>query len=140
MLGAAMALTAAMGFGAAAVFARIGLQYMRPTTGAFVSLLIGIAITLTLALVFHSDDIFALSGIAFVWFLITGTLNFPLGRLLNFTSVNKIGVSRSAPIIGAAPLFSGILGVTIGGESMNLFIFTGTLVIIGGIALIVGQK
>ena len=135
-----MALTAAMGFGAAAVFARIGLQYMRPTTGAFVSLLIGIAITLTLALVFHFDDIFALSGIAFVWFLITGTLNFPLGRLLNFTSVNKIGVSRSAPIIGAAPLFSGILGVTVGGESMNLFIFTGTLVIIGGIAMIVGQK
>ena len=140
MLGAAMALTAAMGFGAAAVFARIGLQYMRPTTGAFVSLLIGIAITLTLALVFHFDDILALSGIAFVWFLITGTLNFPLGRLLNFTSVNKIGVSRSAPIIGAAPLFSGILGVTVGGESMNIFIFTGTLVIIGGIALIVGQK
>lgn len=140
MLGAAMALTAAMGFGAAAVFARIGLQYMRPTTGAFVSLLIGIAITLTLALVFHFDDILALSGIAFVWFLITGTLNFPLGRLLNFTSVSKIGVSRSAPIIGAAPLFSGILGVTLGGESMNLFIFTGTLVIIGGIAMIVGQK
>ena len=140
MLGAAMALTAAMGFGAAAVFARIGLQYMRPTTGAFVSLLIGIAITLTLALVFHFDDILALSGIAFVWFLITGTLNFPLGRLLNFTSVNKIGVSRSAPIIGAAPLFSGILGVTVGGESMNIFIFTGTLVIIGGIAMIVGQK
>ena len=140
MLGAAMALTAAMGFGAAAVFARIGLQYMRPTTGAFVSLLIGIAITLTLALVFHFDDILALSGIAFIWFLITGTLNFPLGRLLNFTSVNKIGVSRSAPIIGAAPLFSGILGVTLGGESMNLFIFTGTLVIIGGIAMIVGQK
>ncbi len=140
MLGAAMALTAAMGFGAAAVFARIGLQYMRPTTGAFVSLLIGIAITLTLALVFHFDDILALSGIAFIWFLITGTLNFPLGRLLNFTSVNKIGVSRSAPIIGAAPLFSGILGVTVGGESMNLFIFTGTLVIIGGIAMIVSQK
>ena len=140
MLGAAMALTAAMGFGAAAVFARIGLQYMRPTTGAFVSLLIGIAITLTLALVFHFDDILALSGIAFVWFLITGTLNFPLGRLLNFTSVSKIGVSRSAPIIGAAPLFSGVLGVTVGGESMNLFIFTGTLVIIGGIAMIVGQK
>ena len=140
MLGAAMALTAAMGFGAAAVFARIGLQYMRPTTGAFVSLLIGIAITLTLALVFHFDDILALGGIAFLWFLITGTLNFPLGRLLNFTSVNKIGVSRSAPIIGAAPLFSGILGVTVGGESMNIFIFTGTLVIIGGIAMIVGQK
>ena len=52
MLGAALALTAALGFGASAVFARIGLQYMRPTTGAFVSLLVGIVVTLTIAIVF----------------------------------------------------------------------------------------
>ena len=140
MLGAALALCAALGFGASAVFARIGLQYMRPTTGAFVSLLVGIAITLTLAVVFNLDDILTLGGIAFAWFLLSGTLNFPLGRLLNFTSVNSIGVSRSAPIVGASPLFAAILGVTLGGESMNLFIFAGTLTIIAGIALIVGQK
>ena len=140
MLGAALALTAALGFGASAVFARIGLQYMRPTTGAFVSLLVGIAVTLTIAIVFHWDDILALSGVAFAWFLLSGTLNFPLGRLMNFTSVNKIGVARSAPIVGASPLFAAILGVTVGGETMNLYIFAGTLIIIGGITLIVGQK
>jgi len=140
MLGAALALAAALGFGASAVFARIGLQHMRPTTGAFISLLVGIAVTLTIALVFHFDDILALGGIAFAWFLLSGTLNFPLGRLLNFTSVNKIGVARSAPIVGASPLFAAILAVTLGGESMNLHIFAGTLVIISGIALIVGQK
>ena len=140
MLGAALALAAALGFGASAVFARIGLQHMRPTTGAFISLLVGIAVTLTIALVFHFDDILALGGIAFAWFLLSGTLNFPLGRLLNFTSVNKIGVARSAPIVGASPLFAAILAVTLGGESMNLYIFAGTLVIIGGIALIVRQK
>ena len=140
MLGAALALSAALGFGASAVFVRVGVQYVRPTTGTFISLLVGIAITLTLALVFHFDDIFALSGIAFAWFLLTGTLNFPLGRLLNFTSVGKLGAARSAPIVGASPLFAAILGVTVGGESMNLFIFAGTLAIIGGIALIVGQR
>ena len=140
MLGAALALTAALGFGASAVFARIGLQYMRPTTGAFVSLLVGIVITLTIAIAFHWDDILALSGVAFAWFLLSGTLNFPLGRLMNFTSVNKIGVARSAPIVGASPLFAAILGVTVGGETMNLYIFAGTLIIIGGITLIVGQK
>lgn len=140
MLGATLALAAALGFGASAVFARIGLQHMRPTTGAFISLLVGIAVTLTIALVFHFDDILALGGIAFAWLLLSGTLNFPLGRLLNFTSVNKIGVARSAPIVGASPLFAAILAVTLGGESMNLYIFAGTLVIIGGIALIVGQK
>ena len=100
----------------------------------------GIAISLTLAVVFNFDDILALGGIAFAWFLVAGTLNFPLGRLLNFTSVNSIGVTRAAPITGASPLFAAVLGVTVGGESMNLFIFAGTLTIIAGIALIVGQK
>jgi len=140
VLGAALALSAALGFGASAVFVRIGVQYIRPTTGTFVSLLVGIVITLTLALVFHFDDILTLSGVAFAWFLLSGTLNFPLGRLLNFTSVSRIGVSRSAPIVGASPLFAAILGITVGGESMNLLIFLGTLAIICGIAIIVGQK
>ena len=140
MLGAALALSAALGFGASAVFARVGMQYIRPTTGTFISLLVGIAITLTLALVFHFDDILTLGGIAFAWFLVSGTLNFPLGRLLNFTSVSKLSVSRSAPIVGASPFFAAILGVTIGGESMNLLIFAGTTAIVCGIALIVGQR
>ena len=140
MLGAALALSAALGFGASAVFARVGMQYVRPTTGTFISLLVGVAITFTLAVVFHFDDILALGGIAFAWFLLSGTLNFPLGRLLNFTSVGKLGVARAAPVVGASPLFAAILGVTVGGETMNLFIFGGTVAIIAGLALIVGQR
>ncbi len=140
MLGAALALSAALGFGASAVFARVGMQYVRPTTGTFISLLVGVAITFTLAVVFHFDDILTLGGIAFAWFLLSGTLNFPLGRLLNFTSVGKLGVARAAPVVGASPLFAAILGVTVGGETMNMFIFGGTVAIIAGIALIVGQR
>ncbi len=140
MLGVALALISAIGIGASSVFARIGLQYMRPTTGTFISLLVGILITLTISLAFHTDAILALSGIAFGWFLLTGVLNFVLGRLLNFTSVSRIGVAKSATIVGSAPLFTAILAITVGGETMNLYILTGTLVIIGGIALIVGQK
>ena len=73
-------------------------------------------------------------------FCSAGTLNFPLGRLLNFTSVSKLGVARAAPIVGASPLFAAVLGVTVGGETMNLLIFAGTVTIICGIALIVGQR
>ncbi len=140
MLGVALALISAIGIGASSVFARIGLQYMRPTTGTFISLLVGILITLTISLAFHTDAILALSGIAFGWFLLTGVLNFVFGRLLNFTSVSRIGVAKSATIVGSAPLFTAILAITVGGETMNLYILMGTLVIIGGIALIVGQK
>ncbi|MCI0887955.1 MAG: EamA family transporter, partial [Chloroflexi bacterium] len=92
------------------------------------------------ALVLHFDEIWALTAIAFGWFLLVGVLNYPLGRLLNFNSVSKIGVARATPVVGASPLFAAALAVTIGGETMTWTIFVGTLAIVGGIALIVSQK
>ena len=140
MLGVALSLAAAMGFAGSAVFARVGLQYIRPTTGTLVSLFIGISITLTLSIIFNQKEIMALSGIAFLWFLVSGAINFPLGRLLNYTGISKIGVSRSTPIVATSPLFAAILAVTVGGESINAFIMMGTIAIIGGVVLIVGQR
>ncbi len=140
MLGVALSLAAALGFAGSAVFARVGLQHIRPTTGTIVSLLIRISITLTLSIIFHQKEIIALSGIAFLWFFISGVINFPLGRLLNYTGVTKIGVSKSTPIIGSSPLFAAILAVTVGGETINTFIIVGTIAIVGGVALIVGQR
>ena len=140
MLGVLFSLAAALGFGGSAVLARVGLQYVSPVTGTLVSLLVGIVITTVLAFVFHYDDIWGLTAIAFAWFLLVGILNYPLGRLLNYNSVSKVGVSRSAPVVGASPLFAAALAVTIGGETMSLPIFLGTVAIISGIALIVGQK
>ncbi len=140
MLGVALSLAAAMGFAGSAVFARVGLQYIRPTTGTLVSLFIGISITLTLSIIFNQKEIMALSGIAFLWFLVSGAINFPLGRLLNYTGISKIGVSRSTPIVATSPLFAAILAVTVGGESINAFIMLGTIAIIGGVVLIVGQR
>ena len=140
MLGIVLSLAAAAGFGGSAVLARIGLQYVSPVTGTFISLLVGIVITTTLAFFFHYEDIVSLAAIAFAWFLLVGILNYPLGRLLNYNSVSKVGVSRAAPVVGASPLFAAGLAVAFGGETMNLPIFVGTVAIIGGIALIVGQK
>ena len=140
MLGVLLSLAAALGFGGSAVLARVGLQYVSPVTGTLVSLLVEIVITTTLALVFHFDEIWALTAIAFGWFLLVGVLNYPLGRLLNFNSVSKIGVARATPVVGASPLFAAALAVTIGGETMTWTIFVGTLAIVGGIALIVSQK
>ncbi|MCI0771494.1 MAG: DMT family transporter [Chloroflexi bacterium] len=140
MLGVLLSLAAALGFGGSAVLARVGLQYVSPVTGTLVSLLVGIVITTTLALVLHFDEIWALTAIAFGWFLLVGVLNYPLGRLLNFNSVSKIGVARATPVVGASPLFAAALAVTIGGETMTWTIFVGTLAIVGGIALIVSQK
>ena len=140
MLGVALALSAAAGFGAAAVFARLGLQHMRSTTGTLVSVIVGAMIVMTLALIIHWDAIFALAGVAFLWFLLSGSFNFPVGRLLNFTSVRLAGVSRSAPIVGSSPLFATALAITIGGESINAPMLAGTFAIIGGLTLILTQR
>lgn len=140
MLGVFLGLSAALGFGSSAVFARLGLQHMRPTTGTLVSLIVGTIITMTLAFALHSDQIFTLIGIAFLWFLLSGAVNFPVGRLLNYTSVSLVGVSRSAPIVGSSPLFATVLAVTVGGETINLPILLGTAFIIGGLVLILSQR
>jgi drug/metabolite transporter (DMT)-like permease len=97
-------------------------------------------VTLTLAFAFHSNEIVGLAGIAFLWFLLAGVVNFPLGRLLNFTGVSLVGVSKASPIVGSSPLFATILAVTIGGESISLPILAGTLSIVGGLGLILSQK
>ncbi|MDP6402284.1 MAG: EamA family transporter [SAR202 cluster bacterium] len=140
MLDIVFGLSAALGFGGSAVFARVGLQHMRSTTGTLVSLIVGCVIIFILAFSLHADEIMALTGMAFLWFLLSGLLNFPLGRLLNYTGVRMVGVSRATPLIGAAPLFAMILAITIGGETINLPILLGTLLIVGGGVLILSQR
>ena len=140
MIEIALGLSAALGFGSSAVFARIGLQHVRPTSGTLVSLIVGSVITMTLAFAFHFDEMFALSSFAFVWFLLSAFINFPLGRLLNFTAVDLAGVNRATPIIGASPLFAMALALAIGGESINVPIFLGTVSIIGGLVLVLSQR
>ena len=140
MLGVILGLSAALGFGVAAVFARVGLQDMKPTTGTLVSLVVGTAITMVLAFIFHAQAIFDLAGVAFLWFLLSAFINFPLGRLLNFTGVSLVGVSKSAPIVGSSPLFATVLAISVGGESINAMIALGTVSIIGGLVLILSQK
>ena len=140
MFGVVLGLVAALGFGAAAIFARLGLQYMRPTSGTLVSMVVGTVITTLLAFVFHWNEIFTLTGVAFLWFLIAGTVNFPMGWLLNFSSVRWAGVSRASPVVGSSPLFATILAVTIGGETVTFFVLLGTISITGGLVLILSQR
>ena len=140
MEGVVLGLSAALGFGGSAVFARLGLQYMRSTTGTLASLLVGTVIMLTLAFALHSKEILALGGVVLLWLLVSAIINFPLGRLLNYTGVRLVGVSRASPVVGASPLFALALAITIGGESINLPTLLGTFSIIGGLLMVLSQR
>lgn len=94
---------------------------------------------MVLAFGLHFEEILSLEAFAFVWLALTGLVNFPLGRLLNFVSTRIIGAAKSSPVIGAAPLVSTGLAVTIGSESINLPILVGTVAVIGGLAVILSE-
>ena len=135
-----LALLASVGFGASAIFARLGLQHVRSSTGTVVSLVAGVLLIGTIALILHGGEMFALPAVAFAWFALLGFINYPLGRFLNFTGVHLAGVGRAIPILAATPLVAVSLGVIVGGETLTIFTALGTGAIVGGVVLIVSAR
>ena len=140
MLGIALALSTALGFAIAPLFASLALQHVRPTTLVLISLVTGTVLVLIVVFTLHTDTVFSLSGVAFLWFLIVGVINFPLGRFFEYTGVRLAGVSRSATIIGSAPLFATTMAVTFGGETISATLIIGTISTVVGVVLILSQK
>lgn len=134
------ALLAATGWGVSAIFARLGLQHMRSNSGTVISLAASAPIMGLMALAVYGVDAFNFPLMALLWVFVIGVLNFPMGRLLNFSGVQLAGVGRSGPIMATAPLVSVSLGLLLGGESFNLLIAAGTAAIVGGVVLIVMQR
>lgn len=139
VVGVLLALSAALGFGATAFFARLSVQHMRPTTGTLVSLVVGVIVTSVLALVIDGTEFLSLDPVAYPLMFLAGFASFVGGRLLNFVAVSKIGVSRSSPIVGASPLIATALAVLLAGESLNAPIIFGTVAIITGLAIVLSQ-
>lgn len=140
VLAIAFSLLAAVGFGSAAVFARLGLQGMKPVTGTAISLIVSFVLTAILALSIERSAVFTIPAMALVWFLVLGIVNYPLARLMNYTSVNLVGASRSAPMISTAPLFSAFLAIIFLGEELNLLVGVGTAAIVVGSILIILER
>lgn len=140
MVAILFAMLAAFGFGAGAVFARIGLQGMKPTTGTAISLVVSFILASILALSIDAGAFLTLPAIAFAWFLVLGILNYPVARLLNYSAVNMVGAAKSAPLISTAPLFSAILAIIFLGERPGVLVGIGTAAIILGSILVISER
>ena len=135
MLAIGLAVISAFGFGSAAIFARVGMQGIRPIPSTLISAVASLLPSLILALIFASSDIRALPAIAFLFFLGHGTLTFIGGRAQNHLSINLIGASRSSPFIGASAIFAAIFAITIAGERPHPLVLLGTVSVVAGLAL-----
>ena len=101
-----LALLSALGFGSAAVFARVGMQGIRPMPSTLISSVASLVPSAALAVVFARSDIIALPPIAYLFFLGHGVLTFLGGRAQNLLSIDLIGASRSSPFVGSSAMFS----------------------------------
>lgn len=75
-----------------------------------------------------------------VLFLLSGLLGPGIGRALNITSLERIGVSRSIPITGTAPFFATVLAILFLGEEYSWYVFAGMILIILGIFVLTRRR
>ena len=140
MTGIVLSLLAAMGFGATAVFARVGLQGMSTRYGTLISLAVSATAAMAIAAVLHPGEIVGLGAVSLGWLFLVGLFNFPVGRMFNYMSVRLAGVSKASTVVATSPLFATGLAVVILGESVNAVTLAGTASIIGGLALTLYEK
>ncbi len=145
-LSIALALISVLGFGSAAIFARLGMQTMRPMPGTLISLLASTLLAGSLAVAFDWNDITLLPAIAMVWLLGNGILTYMGGRTQQYIAINLVGAARVTPITGSAALFSAMfaivftrIGVPGFNEHLTVLIGVGTVVVVFGLALTGGN-
>ena len=133
MLAILLAVVSALGFGSAAIFARIGMERIRPMPATLVSAVASLPPLIALALIFGWDDFRALPAVAFLFLFGHGVLTFIGGRAQTLLSINLIGAARSGPFVGSAALFAALFAVAFMGEEMHPLVGVGTFLVVAGL-------
>ncbi len=133
MLPVILAVAAAMSWGFSAVLVRMGLRHVGTRPGTLISLAAGLVFTAALVLVFEPGHLSEVTPQALLLFGIIGILNFPVGRFCNYMAMNRLGVGRSTPLLGSAPLFAVLIAVLFTGESLHVSTAVGVGLILGGL-------
>lgn len=119
-----------------AVLTRVGMRDSNPVTGAMVGTLVQVVVLGSLVAAQPPAEI---NIMGLVFFVASGILASTLGRLFNYTSIERLGVPMSATIIGSSPLFSTLLAVVFIREAVSVTTLLGTLLIVGGVAVTSGK-
>ena len=126
MLAVGLSLVAGLGFAGSAIFARIGMQGIRPLSTTLISTVASLLPSAALALAFALSDIRALPPIAYLWLLVLGGVNFLGGRTQSYIAIDILGASRTSVILGTSTVFSAFFAITLAGERPHLVILIGT--------------
>jgi len=132
-----LSLLTAIGFGFSSILTRWGMRDSNPITGAMVGSLVQVVLLSALVAVNPPAEL-NLMGVAY--FAASGLLASALGRLLNYTSIQRLGVSMSSTIIGSSPLFSTLFAAVFLAEEVTPSILVGTVLVVAGVAITSSMK
>ena len=137
--GIALSLLAAAGFGLGTVLIRKALEWVSPFVATLISLVIGISVLGFFCILFFGIEIFDQpKSVYFVTCILGLLVTSAAGSFL--TAMKLAGAGFASPILGASPIFSIGLALTLRGEQPQLLALTGALVIVFGVVVLVTDK
>ena len=133
-----IAIFSAVGWSVDSVLVRLGLR----NSNIFAAMLMsyGVSITCVWTYLIATTSLEFLKSPAMIYYLISGSIQPLLARALFYEGITRIGVARAGPLRGVEPLFAAIIAVTILNEEPGLFVYLGTILIVGSLWLISGKQ
>ena len=131
-----IALTAALSYAISGIAAKRGLRYSTPVTVTLISVAIHATVLWIALLIIRGVP--AVSWYVLFLFVHSGLIQ-PILRFLTYAGIHYVGAAAGTTLRGSHPLFSTSLAILFLGESLNLPIALGTVLIVAGIAIISWQ-
>jgi drug/metabolite transporter (DMT)-like permease len=133
-----IAVLSAMGWAGDAVLVSIGARASNVVAAAFMSYAFAALALWTSLLVFFPLE--QLGSRATIYFVLSGCLQPLLARILYYTGLTRIGVSRAGPLRGAEPLLSVSIAVLFLHERPSLFVYGGAALIVASVWLVLWRS
>ncbi|WP_121823052.1 EamA family transporter [Halostella salina] len=133
LLGTILATTASLMFAFQYLFVRLGTREGSVSEVIWVSLLSNVVILVPPALVLYDVSMSTEALLAFAGAGLSGSL---FARICMFTSIERLGASRTSPIVASNALFATLLAVVVLDESLTAVHFLGVVLIVAGVAVI----
>lgn len=133
--GVVLAAIAALAVAVQSVSVRVGTDEGRATDALVVVLLTNVLVIVPAALVLHYPA-YSVTREAILAFVAAGLVGTLVGRIFYYTSIQRIGASRSEPLKASQPLHATLIAVVVLGEQVTTGHVAGILLIVAGIAAI----
>lgn len=127
-----LSLLAATCYTLSGILVVFGMKNANPTTATFISMLVNLAVLWPIALVF-SPLIFDKQAI--LLYAISAAFAPIAGRLLNYLSLERVGVSTTTSILGLQPIFVSVLAAIFLSERFEAIVYIAIIITVTGVII-----